>query len=260
MSKSEPRADVWMPLYIGDYLADTSRLTTEQHGAYLLLIMDYWRNGAPPDDDEVLRNITRFSKFLWKKNRAILENFFAVKDGRWTHSRIDEEIAKALSSKAAAVEKASNAAKARWEKKDAPSMSQAVLEQCPSPSPSPTPLKTKSKADERASRLPADWQPSDDDVLFCREQRPDLHPAHVASQFRDYWIAQPGAKGRKVDWPATWRNWVRNQRAANSPRQIRSYHDERAETIAALTGRNRGYEQDDRTIELSTFRLASVAG
>jgi uncharacterized protein YdaU (DUF1376 family) len=111
-SKPEGRADIWMPLYIGDYLADTSRLTTEQHGAYLLLIMDYWRNGPPPDDDDVLQNITRFSKFLWKKNRVILEKYFQVQEGVWRHSRIDKEMAEALSSKAKAVEKATKAATA----------------------------------------------------------------------------------------------------------------------------------------------------
>jgi uncharacterized protein YdaU (DUF1376 family) len=98
------KADVWMPLYIGDYLADTARLTTEQHGAYLLLMMDYWRNGAPPDDDEILRNIVRLSKFLWKKHRTVLEKFFTVKDGRWTHKRIDEEMVSAGASKAKASE------------------------------------------------------------------------------------------------------------------------------------------------------------
>jgi uncharacterized protein YdaU (DUF1376 family) len=256
-SKPEGRADIWMPLYIGDYLADTSRLTTEQHGAYLLLIMDYWRNGAPPDDDDVLQNITRFSKFLWKKNRVILEKYFQVQEGVWRHSRIDKEMAEALSSKAKAVEKATKAATARWEKSDAPSMTQAVLEQCPSPSPSPTPLKTKAKAEEaRATRLPADWAPSESDVAFCRDERPDLLPSNVANQFRDYWVAQPGAKGRKMDWPATWRNWVRNQRATTGPRQTHSYHDERAETIAVLTGRSRNREPDDRTIDVQAFRVA----
>ena len=28
-------------------------------------------------------------------------------------------------------------------------------------------------------------------------------------RFKDYWLAQPGRKGVKADWPATWRNWIR---------------------------------------------------
>jgi uncharacterized protein YdaU (DUF1376 family) len=254
-SKPEGRADIWMPLYIGDYLADTSRLTTEQHGAYLLLIMDYWRNGPPPDDDDVLQNITRFSKFLWKKNRVILEKYFQVQEGVWRHSRIDKEMAEALSSKAKAVEKATKAANARWEKDDAPRMTQAMLEQCPSPS--PTPLKTKAKAEEaRATRLPADWEPSDNDVAFCRDERPDLQPAKVANQFRDYWVAQPGAKGRKVDWPATWRNWVRNQRAAQGP--ISSSKTTKFDAFAYVN-RNRPRENDERTNEYIDVDAQRVA-
>lgn len=70
------------------------------------------------------------------------------------------------------------------------------------------------KAVERASRLPANWSPGQDEIDFCKAERPDLNPRAVADQFRDYWVAQPGAKGRKTDWMATWRNWVRNQRAA----------------------------------------------
>jgi hypothetical protein len=29
------------------------------------------------------------------------------------------------------------------------------------------------------------------------------------AKFRDYWPAKPGSAGRKLDWDATWRNWIR---------------------------------------------------
>ena len=70
---------------------------------------------------------------------------------------------------------------------------------------------SQKQRDATATRLPADWKPSAEDVLFCKTERPDLSPDVVADCFRDYWIAQPGAKGRKTNWPSTWRNWVRKE-------------------------------------------------
>ena len=149
MSGSAEKVDVWMPLYIGDYLADTTRLSTEAHGAYLLLIMDYWRKGAPPDDDEVLAQITRTSRAVWKKLRKILSCFFQISDGVWRHSKIEKLKGQAADGRGKANEKAKAAALARWEKKRladaaaaagldapgiAPSIAQASLGSCPSPS------------------------------------------------------------------------------------------------------------------------------
>jgi hypothetical protein len=28
------------------------------------------------------------------------------------------------------------------------------------------------------------------------------------AKFRNYWLAKPGSGGRKLDWNATWRNWI----------------------------------------------------
>jgi uncharacterized protein YdaU (DUF1376 family) len=83
----------WMPLYVGDYLGDTGHLTTTQHGAYLLLMMHYWRKGELPDDDRQLSKIAKLPLKTWCEYRATLQDFFY--EG-WKHKRIDAELAKMM--------------------------------------------------------------------------------------------------------------------------------------------------------------------
>lgn len=97
-----------------------------------------------------------------------------------------------------------------------------------------TKAKTRAEA-ATASRLPADWVPSDSDQGFCTATRPDLDCKAVADAFRDYWASVPGAKGRKLDWSATWRNWVRKENRARTGPASQSLHDKRAATIQGLT-------------------------
>lgn len=58
--------------------------------------------------------------------------------------------------------------------------------------------------------LPEEWR------AYCEENRKDLKPDAVFEDFRDYWIAKPGAAALKLDWAATWRTWVRKQSAPNT--------------------------------------------
>ena len=64
----------------------------------------------------------------------------------------------------------------------------------------------------RATRLPADWTPSEDQIKYCRESRPDLNPLWVADNFRDYWVSKP-KDNTKLDWNLTWQIWVRKETA-----------------------------------------------
>ena len=242
--------DAWMPLYIGDYLRKTMRLTAEQHGAYLLLIMDYWQNGPAPDNDVVLSQIARLTPDAWSNARSILEQYFDVRDGHWYHNRLEEELAEASRRKGGAKAKAAAAAKARWEKKRAaekapadapsnassiaPSTPQAMPEQCPSPSPSPvttnppspigdSPPQTDQQIAQpdppppkretaRGCYLPDDWRPNADARQTAHDEGlNDEEIDRCAAKFRDYWCAKSGAGARKRDWLATWRNWVRRE-------------------------------------------------
>ena len=61
----------------------------------------------------------------------------------------------------------------------------------------------------RGTRLPDGWQPDPALVDWTRANAPAAANSLEVDRFRDYWTAQPGAKGRKTDWAATWRNWAR---------------------------------------------------
>src|ERR1700744_1855537 len=94
------KADIWMPLYIGDYLADTSHLSTEEHGAYMLLLMHYWKTGPLPDNDAALARITRLTMDAWSMAKPVVGSFFhRGDDGRLHQKRIDEERAGAVGNK-----------------------------------------------------------------------------------------------------------------------------------------------------------------
>jgi uncharacterized protein YdaU (DUF1376 family) len=62
-----------MPMYWDAYLADTTHLTTEEHGAYLLLLAAMWRrNGSVPDNDKDNARILGMTLAKWRKIKARL--------------------------------------------------------------------------------------------------------------------------------------------------------------------------------------------
>lgn len=81
----------------------------------------------------------------------------------------------------------------------------------------PSPARTE----PRGQRLPDDWQPGSGDCEFAAKLGLDV--AEALAEFRDYWRGVPGSRGRRCDWPATWRNSCRKRadalRAAGQRRE-----------------------------------------
>lgn len=64
---------------------------------------------------------------------------------------------------------------------------------------------------KRGTRLPDDWTPDEALRAWTVENCPGLNGPATAAKFRDYWHGVAGAKGVKLDWNGTWRNWCRNE-------------------------------------------------
>jgi uncharacterized protein YdaU (DUF1376 family) len=193
------------PFHIGDYLSHTNHLSNEEDLAYRRLIDLYYQTEQP-----FTRNLGWLAKRVKSTEEivaSILVEFFEETPEGWKNKRADEEIAKYK----AMQEGGRKGAALRWGKgSDTP--------------PKHPPMQTKNQEPltknhsigvakaPKAKRLsleelPKEWEE------FCKTERKDLNPTEVFNQFRDYWIAQGGQKGAKLDWFATWRNWVRNQRS-----------------------------------------------
>ena len=94
----------YIQLYVADYLADTMHLTTEEHGAYLLIIFNYWQTGKPIPKNRLAR-IARLSNDRWSSVELSLSEFFNDTGTEWQHTRIDmdlESVNGSLSQKSAA--------------------------------------------------------------------------------------------------------------------------------------------------------------
>lgn len=99
-----------------------------------------------------------------------------------------------------------------------------------------TEIETETEKKHRATRLPATWEPSESMIEHCKLKRPDLNWHEVAEAFRDYWVSAP--KGTKLDWEATWRTWVRNQRAVPANKKLNLVNANQAAAMAWLESSN----------------------
>ena len=84
----------YVQLYVSDYLSDTQHLTAEEHGAYLLLIMNYWQTEKPIPQNR-LQGISRVFNDRWTSVKDTLSEFFTEdENGCWYHTRIEQDLQK----------------------------------------------------------------------------------------------------------------------------------------------------------------------
>lgn len=192
---------------IGDYQSHTAHLSEMEDLAYRRLLDWYYLHECPIplDLNEIARQIRMRSHS--DSIAIVLQEYFERTTDGWIHHRADKEIEKTGDKS----QKASASAKARWNKaKDANALPAQSDSNATHNTLHITQDTKEKKENKRGSRLPSEWFVPKEMAEWASKERPDLDVYYVAMQFKDYWIAQAGQKGVKLDWDATWRNWVRN--------------------------------------------------
>ena len=201
--------------HVSDYIHDTAHLSAYEDLAFRRLLDLYYTSEKPIPNrtHEVARRI-RMSN---QENavQTVLEEFFMfdMANDCWFHKRCDKAIAdyQAKAERNRQVGKLGGRPKSNPEAN--PQETQVVSKHNPNQEPITNNHKPIDKENKRGSRLSQDFCLPKEWCDFLVEQRPELNAQQTFEKFKDYWIAQAGQKGVKLDWFATWRNWVRNTNA-----------------------------------------------
>jgi uncharacterized protein YdaU (DUF1376 family) len=209
------KVDVFMPIYIGDYLKDTTFLTTEQHGAYLLMLFACWQHGSIPNDDHVVCRVTGLSTDAWSNAKSILLAYFKHNEAKIWHSRIDRELLAARDRKQRYSQRGKAGSAARWGKEEnassnATSIKQAMLEQCPSPSPSPSHIKEEERRVRARSFIPPTVADVQEYVKIRQAQgKPSIDPeTFIAFYESKGWVV---GKTKMKCWKSAIQTWEKRE-------------------------------------------------
>lgn len=163
----------YMQLYVADYLADTAHLSAIEHGAYLLLMFNYWQRGESfkaKDEQSLnrrLATVARLSNDEWEDVKETLAEFFEVSEKEWSHRRIERDLqaVNEKSTKAKAAGRASG-------KKRSTSTEQTLnerstdAEQTLNHTEADTDTDKDIKTKAAASQVPTSQEPADDDAAL----------------------------------------------------------------------------------------------
>lgn len=140
-----------MPFWTDAYLSDTRHLTTQEHGAYLLLLFEAWRRPgcSLPDDDRLLSRLAGLGMAEWAACKPVVMAFWTF-DGRsktWHQKRQKKERDYVSNKSRSQRDKAVK----RWsgkKKDDAVAMPKACRSDAPTPTPIPISDTNVSDADD----------------------------------------------------------------------------------------------------------------
>jgi len=203
---------------IGDYASHTSRLSVIEDITYRRLLDLYYLHERPFNgcSTDVARDIGMIE--YQKEVDYILGKFFPKDGDLWVNNRADREIKTYQGKKKSASKAGKASAEARKSKASERPFNDRSTTVQPNIKHKPLNINHKpvtSVVKPKATRLSPDWTLTQEYYEAANKIKPGFTDQQIkltADTFRDHWIAKNGKDAIKLDWLATWRNWVRNQR------------------------------------------------
>jgi uncharacterized protein YdaU (DUF1376 family) len=208
----------WVRFFPSDWLGGTRGMSAAETGIYITLIATMYERGEPiPEDHKRLARLCGASNAAFKSALETLINegkIERVDGGLW-----NERVGKESEFRSEKSQVGRQAANARWNKKDnennvsddanaMPSQSERNANQKPEARVEKT--EPTGSAKKRSSRLPEDWVLPDEWRAVAIDMGfPSDRIDAEAARMRDW--SRSSKNGAKLDWLASWRNWVRGR-------------------------------------------------
>jgi uncharacterized protein YdaU (DUF1376 family) len=208
-----------------DFLEGTIGFSLELKGAYTIVLdLIYMRGGRLPDDPQYIAGQLGCSVRKWNSLRAELVSLgkLNVENGLISNFRADVLLEETRTFRDKQAENRSHPNKNSTLKSPKADHSEPDTEEVRKttanavvPHTPQDPPESKStgrvRGAARGNRIAPNWAPTITDYAFASSEgmtREDIN--READKFRDYWAAKSGREACKLDWSATWRNWVRS--------------------------------------------------
>lgn len=104
------------------------------------------------------------------------------------------------------------------ENPDRQSLDDRVVVTYSSSTPNPQTATSNPSSVAKGKRLASDWEPTPEQIRWVQSECPTVDGRTETLNFKDYWIAKAGKDATKVDWPATYRRWMREAVKRSSAR------------------------------------------
>lgn len=223
----------WYRWYPAKWATGVIMLTPEQRGVYIDVINIILERGSCPEDYAFLAKVCgcRIDRVRRVISELVGHRKLTIGGGTIRQERANNErrMAEELTLRAR-----SRVSK-RYENNDLASTSRVEKSRVEDTDTSLRSVSPTHGVGERASRLPDDWSPDQDQAAYAIAL--GLDPDSTAEDFRDYWCSKAGRDAFKRNWNRTWQSWCRKA-AEFKARQRRTSSNGRSHVSISEAARN----------------------